>query len=351
MPTNSSVRSSGTETENRHFRLVASGAVLDLMSTVGAVEQPGRGQVLIRVGAASLNYRDLIIRQDASSNRDGLVPLSDGAGTIVALGAEVARWQLGDRVSINFFPTWKTGPFSPSILAKALGGGETNGMLSQYVIADADSLVRVPDHLSLPEASTLPCAALTAWHALFERGKLEPNQTVLVQGTGGVAVFALQFAVALGARVIVTSSSDDKLTRARTLGAWQTINYRSRPNWDEEVIAMTDGRGVDHVLELGGPGTYNRSISAVAPGGSIAQIGVLTGFASQPQILPLQFKNANIHGICVGSVEQFVRMNQFIGDHRIRPVIDSTFAFDDAVSAYEHVRSAGHFGKVVISTQ
>lgn len=333
---------------SRAFHLAASGGALHLTQRNRDVIQPAARQVLIRIGAASLNYRDLLTMQDTASNRDGLIPLSDGAGTVVAVGSGVTRWKAGDRVSANFFPAWQGGPFSPSALATALGGGQTDGMLSEYVLADAASLVAVPEHLSLAEAATLPCAAVTAWHALFERGQLQAGATVLVQGTGGVALFGLQLATAHGAKVIVTSSSDAKLARARAIGAWKTINYKSQPDWDAAALDLTEGKGVDHILELGGPDTYNKSIAAVAPGGRIAQIGVLTGFASQPNILPLQFKNASIDGICVGSVQHFERLNQFLSAHRIHPVVDKTFAFDDAPAAYGHLKSAAHFGKVVI---
>lgn len=333
---------------SRHFQLASHGSHFELKRCTRHGLWPAAGQVLIRIGAVSLNYRDLLTLQDPSSTRAGLIPLSDGAGTVMAVGESVTRWRVGDRVSANFFPTWQAGAFSAAALSTALGGGQTDGMLSEQVLADAASLVAVPDHLSLAEAATLPCAAVTAWHALAERGQLQPGETVLVQGTGGVALFGLQIATAMGAQVIVTSSSDEKLAHARALGAWKTIHYGRQPAWDAAALDITEGRGVDHILELGGPQTYDRSIAAVAPGGRIAQIGVLTGFASQPNILPLQFKNASIHGICVGSVQHFDRLNQFMATHRIRPVIDQTFAFDDAPAAYAHLKSARHFGKVVI---
>ncbi|MBL8277051.1 MAG: NAD(P)-dependent alcohol dehydrogenase [Pelomonas sp.] len=334
---------------SRHFQLTAQRGAFELRRGSRLTTMPKANQVLVRMGAASLNYRDLLTLQDPSVNRDGLIPLSDGAGTVMAVGAGVTRWKAGDRVSVNFFPTWLRGAFAPSALATALGGGETDGMLSDYVVADTNSLVPIPEHLSLAEAATLPCAAVTAWHALFERGQLQPGETVLVQGTGGVALFGLQLAAAHGAKVIVTSSSEEKLARAKALGAWKTINYDLQPAWDKAAMDFTEGRGVDHILELGGPQTYDKSIAAVAPGGRIAQIGVLTGFASQPNILPLQFKNASIHGICVGSVEHFEHLNQFMSMHRIHPVIDTAFAFDDVPAAYAHLQSAGHFGKLVVN--
>ncbi len=238
--------------------------------------------------------------------------------------------------------------FSLAYLQKALGGGQTDGVLSDFIVAEEISLVEIAPHLTLSEAATLPCAGLTAWQALFERGALKAGETVLVQGTGGGALFGLQLAVAQGAQVIVTSSSDAKLERARSLGAWQTINYRTHPEWDKVALELTDGKGVDHILELGGPETYGRSIAAIAAGGRIAQIGVLSGFASQPNILPLQFKNASINGICVGSVEHFKRLNDFLSDQQIHPVIDQVFGFDEVPAAYECMKSAVHFGKIVI---
>lgn len=312
------------------------------------VAKPGPQQVLIRIGAVSLNYRDLLVLKDSDSNPEGLIPLSDGAGTIVSVGDRVTRWKAGDRVSPNFFPDWHSGSFLETYLGKALGGGRTDGVLADFIVANEESLVEVPHHLTLLEAATLPCAGLTAWHALFERGRLKPGQTVLVQGTGGVALFGLQLAKAHGAKVIVTSSSDAKLERARALGAWQTINYRTQPAWDQAALEFTAGLGVDHILELGGPETYDRSISTVAAGGSIAQIGVLTGVDSRPNMVPLQFKNASIQGICVGSVEQFERLNRFVASHRIHPVVDRSFGFDEAPAAYAYLQAAGHFGKVVI---
>ena len=332
----------------RTYRLTRSGSSLGITRSEAAGAEPAPDQVLVRMGAASLNYRDLLVLQDPASNCEGLIPLSDGAGTVVAIGANVQRWKVGDRVSPGFFPDWHGGPFATAYLAKALGGGQTDGVLSATILAHESSLVEVPAHLTLAEAATLPCAGVTAWHALFERGGLKAGDTVLVQGTGGVALFGLQLATAHGARVIVTSSSDTKLERARALGAWQVINYRERPDWDKATLELTEGKGVDHILELGGPDTYEQSIAAVAAGGRIAQIGVLTGFASRPDITPLQFKNASINGICVGSIEHFARLNQFMARHLIRPVVDRQFGFDDATAAYAHLAAAGHMGKVLI---
>lgn len=328
----------------RQFHL--SGGALALGS--GESKNLGPTQVRLQIRAASLNYRDLLILQDPNSRPD-LVPLSDAAGQIIEVGNSVTRWKVGDRVSPNFFPRWTRGAPTSSALSEALGGGATDGVLGDIFLAEEESIVAIPAHLSMAEAASLPCAALTAWHSLFERGGIKAGETLLVQGTGGVALFGLQMATAHGAKVVVTSSSDEKLERAMALGAWKSINYQTVPEWDKAALELTEGRGVDHILELGGPDTYDRSISAVAFGGHIHQIGVLTGFSHKPSILPLQFKNANVHGVSVGSVEQFERMNAFLFKHEIRPVIDRRSSFEAAPEAYDHLKSGRHFGKVIIT--
>lgn len=333
---------------SRQYSLESGSERFDLRQGTHTVAAPGPGQILIRVGAASLNYRDWLVLHGLRDTRPGLIPLSDAAGTVVAVGAGVRLWREGDRVSPGFFADWRDGAFLPHHMASALGGAQTDGVLSDYVLADETAVVEVPEHLSLEEAAALPCAGVTAWHALFERGQLQPGETVLVQGTGGVAMLALQLATAHGARVIVTSSSDEKLARARQLGAWKTINYTEEPDWDRATLELTDGRGVDHILELGGTETYQRSLNAIAHGGRIAQIGVLTGFDSRPLITPMQFKNASIHGICVGSVAHYSRLNQFLVRHRIHPLIDRTFTFSQVEAAYAELANARHVGKLVV---
>lgn len=333
----------------RHYALVRAGSELTLVQRESELPTLAPDQVLIRIKAASLNYRDLLTVGDAQGNKDGLIPLSDGAGEVQAIGREVRSWAIGDRVSTAFFPTWRSGTFSPAHLAIALGGGQTDGVLSEYVVADQDAIVAIPSHLTFEQAATLPCAGVTAWQALFARGQIEARETVLVQGTGGVALIAMQLANAAGARVIVISSSDEKLAKAKQFGAWQGINYRASPEWDRATIELTDGIGVDHILELGGPSTYDRSIAAIAPGGQIAQIGVLSGFGSQPNMTSLQFKNASVNGICVGSVEHFKALNMFMEQNRIEPIIDRQFGFGEVPQAYDHLRAAGHFGKVCIT--
>ena len=312
---------------------------------------PGPGEVAVRIRAASLNYRDLLVRagKSASGGSEPVVPLSDGAGEIVALGEGVTDWRSGDRVALTFFRDWLSGPFQMSYHAAARGGS-CDGVLSEVVIAPAHSLVAVPATMSFTEAATLPCAALTAWHALMERGRpLVAGETVLCLGTGGVSIFALQIAKAAGARVILTSSSHEKLARARELGADETIHYLETPEWDREVMRITEKRGVDRVVEVGGPGTIERSLNSVAAGGFVSLIGVLTGFdPPQANLFTLVKKNAELQGIYVGHREMFVRMNAFLEQQAIRPVIDRSFPFAEAASAYAHLEGASHFGKVVV---
>lgn len=313
---------------------------------------PAPGEVLVRIRAASLNYRDLLMRRgrSASGGDRPVVPLSDGAGEIAALGEGVTEWKVGDRVAGTFFRDWVDGTFDTAY-HDAARGGSCDGVLAEFMTAPAHSLVAVPDYLSDAEAATLPCAALTAWHALMERGTaLAGGELVLCLGTGGVSVFALQIAHAAGARVIVTSRSSEKLEKARSLGAEALINYEECPAWDEEVWRLSERRGVDRVIEVGGPGTLGRSMNSVAAGGVISLIGVLTGFAAPDSgLFPLLTRNAEIHGIYVGSRAMFERMNAFFSTHQIRPVIDQVFPFEEAPAAYAHLESGAHFGKVVVS--
>ncbi|KRQ17304.1 zinc-dependent alcohol dehydrogenase family protein [Bradyrhizobium manausense] len=311
--------------------------------------EPANGEVRIRVEAASLNYRDLITLDRAGqTGLNGRVPLSDGAGIVDAIGSNVVQWQVGDRVAASFFRDWVSGPFKSSYVSSSLGGTSTDGMLAEYVVLPATALVAVPPHLSSVEAATLPCAGVTVWHGLITRGGMRKGDTLLVQGTGGVALFGLQFATALGARAIVISSSDEKLARARMLGGSILINYRDTPDWDAAVMKATDGEGASHILELGGPGTYDRSLRSVASGGKIIQIGVLTGFGPKPDLSRLQWENADIIGVTVGSAEHFVAMNSFLTEHAIHPIVERVYGFAEVPEAYAHLRSGSHFGKVVV---
>jgi NADPH:quinone reductase-like Zn-dependent oxidoreductase len=320
--------------------------------TLGEVEvpRPGRGQVLVRMRAASLNFRDLMIATGRSARGaplPDLVPLSDGAGEVVELGPEVTRVTVGDRVAGCFMQSWLGGEISPDDAASSLGGA-IHGVLVEYRLFDQQGLVKLPEHLSFEEGATLPCAALTAWNALFHGPKpLTVGQSVLVLGTGGVSVFALQFAHAAGALVIATSSSDGKLAQAKALGAAAGVNYRAHPEWQTAVRELTGGRGVDHVVEVGGPGTLPRSIEAARQGGHIHLIGVLSGGGTLDPSVVLR-RGVVLRGIYVGSRQMFEAMNQAIALHRITPVIDRVFDFEDVKAAYRHLQGQGHFGKVVI---
>jgi NADPH:quinone reductase-like Zn-dependent oxidoreductase len=312
------------------------------------IPSPGRGQTLVRVRATCLNFRDLMVAKGVygGSRPDLLVPLSDGAGEVVAVGDGVSRVRAGDRVAGIFMQAWIGGGITPEGNGSALGGA-LDGMLAEYVVLDAAGLVHIPPHLSFEEAATLPCAAVTAWHAVVEHGRTKAGDTVLVQGTGGVSIFALQFARMLGARVIATSSSDAKLERARALGADTGINYRTMPDWQDAAREATGGRGVDLVVEVGGAGTFGRSMQAVRIGGRISLIGVLTG-AAEVNPTGLMRASINVQGIYVGSREMFEAMNRAIAQHEMRPVIDRVFDFGDAKAAYRHLEGATHLGKVVI---
>lgn len=313
------------------------------------IPTPGHGQVLVRVRAASLNRRDVYVLkgQYPMPPRPALVPLSDGAGEVVSLGAGVTRFKTGDRVASIFFQRWLEGRPDAEIHSSALGG-QLDGMLSDFVCLSEDGLVRVPEGYSYEEASTLPCAAVTAWNGLVTRGRMQSGDNVLLLGTGGVSIFGLQFAAAAGARAIVTSSSDDKLARVRTLGAASTVNYVHTPEWSGAVRAATDNVGVHQVLEVGGTGTLPQSIASLAPGGHIALIGGLSGFGGDIPARVLMHANATVSGIYVGSRENFEAMRAFIERHRIRPVIDRAYELDEALAAYERVDAGRHLGKVVI---
>ena len=311
--------------------------------------EPGPGQVAIKVHASSINYRDLTTIEDPVPR--GLpfptVPNSDAAGEVVAVGAGVTSLAPGDKVMSCFFEDWAGGPITQAAMNSALGGAR-QGVLAEHVVLDAGGVIATPAHLDFREAATLPCAGLTAWHALTRPAPVLPGETVLLLGTGGVSVFAQQFCNMMGARTIVTSSSDEKLARMRELGAADGVNYRTTPEWDARVLELTGGVGVDRVVEVGGPGTLQRSINAVCVGGAISLIGVLTGAGGEIVPTNLMRKSISLRGIYVGSYDMFAEMNRAISAHQLKPVVSETFAFDDAKSAYHRMRGAGHFGKMVI---
>jgi NADPH:quinone reductase-like Zn-dependent oxidoreductase len=310
---------------------------------------PGPGMILIRMHAASVNYRDYAtVLNRAPFGKLPQIPFSDGAGEVVAVGEGVTRFAVGDRVCPNFFPDWIEGPPSAANRAVSLGSASAPGILQKLYLTHAEAASRVPDHLSWIEAATLPCAGLTAWRSLVAEGGLKASDTVLVQGTGGVSIFALQFAKMHGATVIATSSSDEKLERVRALGADHTINYRNTPEWGKAALEITGGRGVDHVVEVGGAGTINQSLTAAAVGANILIIGVLGG-RSQELLMPAIFgKNLRLLGISVGSRSHFEQMTAGIGRAGMHPVVDRVFPFAEAPAAIDQLQVNAHFGKICI---
>jgi len=310
--------------------------------------KPAYRQVVVKVMACSLNFRDLAIVQGnyRMGSKPDLIPLSDGAGEVVEVGPGVTRVKVGDRVASCFFQRWIGGTPGPEAQPSALGGG-IDGMLADYVVLEEHGVVKLPDHLTYEDGATLPCAAVTAWHALVEHGRLIAGQTVLVQGTGGVSIFALQLAKLMGAQVIATSSSDEKLTRAKQLGASHGINYKTTPDWEKAAVEITQG-GVDQVIEVGGAGTIPKSLNAIRIGGKVSVIGVLTGPAGDMSPMLLLGRRANVQGISVGSMQMFEAMNRAIAVNGMKPVIDKVFPFEQAKDAFRHLQSATHVGKVVI---
>ncbi|MCB1275764.1 NAD(P)-dependent alcohol dehydrogenase [Prosthecobacter sp.] len=310
---------------------------------------PGSGEVLIRVRAVCLNYRDYmnVLGIRGVTGPVPRTPCSDGAGEIVAVGDDVSNLKVGDRVVCPFMPTWLDGEFSQAHASQALGGA-VDGLLRELAVVRAESLLPVPAHLSLEEAATLPCAAVTAWDALHCRGGIKAGETVLVLGTGGVSVFALQFAKLAGARVLAITSSEEKAAKLVELGADAVCNYRTNQAWDDWALAQTGGRGVDKVIEIGGPETLNRSLNATRFGGHISLIGVLTGTSGEIQMVQILRKGIRLDGIYVGSRAMFAQMLAEIERVKLRPVIDSTFEFDNAHDAFRRIESGKHFGKIVI---
>jgi NADPH:quinone reductase-like Zn-dependent oxidoreductase len=310
--------------------------------------EPGAGQVLVNLRAWSLNFRDLLlVRGQYNPNLTfPFTPVSDGVGEVVAVGSGVARVKPGDRVAGCFMQKWIDGEPSEEKAKSALGGA-IPGLLAEYAVLDAEGVVLIPPHLSDEEAATLPCAGVTAWHALMTEGHIKGGDTVVVQGTGGVSLFALQFARLCAARVIATSSSDTKLKRVRELGASDGINYKATPRWGKKIRELTGGKGADHIVEVGGAGTLAESLQAVRMGGRISLIGVLSGFG-QVDPLPILMKNIRVQGIFVGSRAMFEAMNGTITLGGMRPVVDRVFAFHEFREALRHMESGSHFGKIVL---
>jgi NADPH:quinone reductase-like Zn-dependent oxidoreductase len=314
--------------------------------------QPGPFQVRVRVKATSLNYRDLMMVEGRYNPKQKLplVPNSDGAGVVDAVGPGVTRVKPGDRVMSLFAQAWLAGEPSRAAQTSTLGG-PLDGALGDTMLLHEDGVVPTPPHLSDEEAATLPCAAVTAWSALVTHGGLKAGDTVLLQGTGGVSIFALQIARMMGARVILTSSRDDKLERARALGAHEGINYVTTPDWDKAARALTGGVGVDHVVEVGGAGTLEKSLRSVRVGGTVSIIGVLSGGAGAVPVTPILMGNLRVQGILVGHRQSFEALNRALTLHGVRPVVDRVFPFTEARAAFEYLKSGAHFGKVVIRVE
>jgi NADPH:quinone reductase-like Zn-dependent oxidoreductase len=312
--------------------------------------RPGRYEAVVRTRAVALNYRDLVVARGGYQARVpvGAIPCSDAAGDVIAVGDAVHDVHVGDRVTSTFAPGWVAGAPTREALRTTLGAGQVPGVLSEQFVLPASALMPIAQRLTFEQAATLPCAGLTAWHALFEAADCGPGTTVLTLGTGGVSLFAVQFAVQAGATVIATSSVPVKIERLKAMGVAHTINYRDVPAWGEPARGRTPGEeGVDLVVEVGGQGTLEQSLRAVRPGGTIALIGTLAG-AAPVNLAPLFLRSIRLQGILVGSREMFGRMNALLARSVLAPVIDSVFAFEDVPAAYEHLASGTHFGKVVV---
>lgn len=301
----------------------------------------------MRVRAASLNYRDLVLVRSAKKRKSPIVPVSDGAGEVVEVGANVTRVRVGDRVMAAFFPTWVHGGMQETYHATSLGSGQ-DGMLRDEVVLPESAWVKTPVFLSDEEAATLPCAGVTAFNAMFEATHVQPGDVVLVQGTGGVSIFGLQLAKAAGAKVVLTSSSEEKRARAVAMGADCVIDYKADPKWGDSARAWTEGRGVDLAIDVGGPGTFDQSVASLRYGGTMSILGVLTGLKGEVNTYGVFHKALHIVGIYVGSVSMFEAFARAVEANRIRPVIDRVFPFDEARAAYEYLASGAHFGKVVV---
>ena len=318
-----------------------------LLTTAEDPGQPGPGQIRVKLAASSLNYHDFAVVTGMIPCAPGRIPMSDGAGTVEAVGDGVTQFKPGDAVVSTFFPEWLDGA-PPATAFRGVPGDGIDGYACEAVVTSANSWTRVPAGYSHAEAATLTCAGLTAWRALFVDGVTPPGSTVLVQGSGGVSVFALQFAKAAGARVIATSSSDGKLARLKALGADELINYKEVPAWGAKVLELTGGAGVDTVVEIGGAGTLDQSMMATRVGGHVALIGVLAGFAGPVQTALLMAKNLRVQGLTVGSRAQQLAMIAGIEANGIKPVISDHFALENLADAFRHQAANKHFGKIVV---
>ncbi len=331
--------------QSRAFGIDKATGISGLSIRTNSIPTPAPGEVLVRVRASSLNYRDLII---LGGNyympiSPGRVPLSDGAGEVVAVGQGVTRFKTGDRVTNSFFPEWIDGPFTGKYSQYS---GDVDGWLADYRAVAAEALIPIPDSLDFDEAATLPCAGVTAWSAVKDVGA---GDTVVTLGTGGVSLFALQLAKAMGAKVIATTSSDTKAQQLKTLGADETINYKEHADWSKQVRELTGGNGANCIVEVGGAGTFEQSIKAIAVGGQVSIVGAVAGLEGQVDFMSMFMSHARYHCIALGSRQDLEDLARFIAEHKIRPVIDSRFGFDEATLAFERLMTRNIFGKVVVT--
>ena len=331
----------------KQIQLSKPGGLENLKITEAENPKPGSKDVLLKVNASSLNYHDLMVALGLIPTEDKRVPLSDSAGEIVEIGEEVTKWKSGDKVMSMCFPNWVNGP--PKYELLSFIGDNQDGYATEYISIPETAITKIPNNLTLKEAATLPCAGLTAWRALVDEGNLRSGETVLVQGTGGVSVFALQLAKTFGATVIATSSSDDKLEKLKQLGADHLINYKTHPEWGKEVLKLTDNVGVDHVVEVGGAGTFSESVRCTKLAGHIALIGVLSGPSVSEIILPRIFlKQIRLSGIAMANQDSQIAMIEYLEKNEIKPVISDSFDLENLAAAFQHQIDNKHFGKISI---
>ncbi len=315
-----------------------------------AKPEPKADEVLVKMTAISLNFRDLLVIKGVGdwNPKSERIPVSDGVGEIVSVGENVSKEKVGDRVAGVFLPNWLEGELTKEQYVSPLGGATTDGVLAEFVSFNERSVVKIPNNLTDEEAATLPVAALTAWHAVAKRSRVKSGETVLIQGTGGVSLFALQFVKALGGRPILISSSDEKIAGVKDLGVFASVNYKTFPDWEDKILEITDGKGVDHVVEVVGGENLNRSLNAVKISGTISFIGLIAGLKAPINTYQFVTKNVTIHGIETGSKEMFEEMCRFIEKHNIKPVIARSYKFDEVKEALKYMESGSHFGKVVV---
>jgi len=335
----------------RVFQVEGDWGIQNLKISVRPDPTPGPGQVLLRMRASSINYRDPIVPERGYGSQSGelpLIPVSDGVGDVIEVGAGVTRVKVGDRACPAYFQTWISGEPNANRLTHSLGG-PLDGTMSELMCLSEEGVVKVPEYLSNLEASTLPCAALTAWSALVECGRIKPGEQLLIQGSGGVALFALQFAKMLGAYVTVISSSNAKIERLKSMGADATINYSETPEWGKVARALTNGAGFDHILEVGGEKTLPQSLRCIRPGGTLSMIGILSGAAMSTSLGLIITRQVRLQGITVGHRDGFEAMLRAMSQHCIRPVIDKVFAFEELKASFDYIKSGQQFGKICIN--